>query len=399
MPRLLLFNPGHEESLRHRTRSSYTPPVTVRRMTAELYPLMTLLAQEGDYIARLSEDWRAISICTHALEVVAEPAALPPLELWLWALDPILIAHVGRLAEGIGLRLHLPKVSEAYLALSHRSATCALLAQLRGELPHAIPEWLTPWWLYPTETRAEATALVEAALARFAEVYPARELIVKRPYTSSGRGVQPYRVPLSREQVEQLVGTLQREGVGLSFEPRLNVQSEWAMLYQVTETGEVVYYGLSHFVTAGANGVAYGGNVLAAEAVLMQRLAAASHWSLDALEGLKQAHARWLSQQLSGRYVGFVGIDMLVYSDEAGHAQLHPAVEVNVRCTMGVLAHALYARYGAKGEWGILRLDHCSPSAPQEPGGRCVCLTEAAARLHAYALLRSDTFGGEVAGL
>ena len=53
----------------------------------------------------------------------------------------------------------------------------------------------------------------------------------------------------------------------------------------------------------------------------------------------------FLEREFSGRYSGFVGVDMFIYR-EAGQSsfRLAPVVEINVRMTMGLLANRVYKR-------------------------------------------------------
>ena len=45
----------------------------------------------------------------------------------------------------------------------------------------------------------------------------------------------------------------------------------------------------------------------------------------------------FLAGRFSGRYCGYVGVDMFVYESDGGF-RLAPCVEMNVRMTMGLLA-------------------------------------------------------------
>ena len=42
--------------------------------------------------------------------------------------------------------------------------------------------------------------------------------------------------------------------------------------------------------------------------------------------------------------MGYIGIDLFLY-EQGGLLKLHPCVEINLRTTMGVLAHLAYERY------------------------------------------------------
>lgn len=387
MPRLLLFNPGHEESLRHLGQASYTPARTVRQMMNELYPLMTLMARAGDYIARLDESWTRLTVYTHDLDEVNDLSALPELMFSPWALDPFLITRVRRLAEACALRLVYPEVQDAYIRLSHRSATVDLLAHLGDRLPMLhLSERLTPLWLYAGNSLEETATALATLLANHAPQLgeDGDEIVVKRPFTSSGRGVQPYTLPLGVEAVRILVGTLHREGAGISFEPRLAVGSQWASLFEVERSG-VRYHGLSHFETAGAGSTAYNGNVLASQDELHARLSAEADLSAGELAQIIDAQRAWLASSLVGQYLGYVGIDMFTYRDEAGAVHLHPAVEVNVRCTMGVLAGFVYERYLPEGAHGTFRLEHSLRHRDELARGQVIELTPSSGRFFAYA--------------
>ena len=101
---------------------------------------------------------------------------------------------------------------------------------------------------------------------------------------------------------------------------------------------------------------AYAGNVLWTQQQLGERLRAlVPERELAALIAL---HEAYLSEQLAGSgYVGYIGIDLFVYRRGEVFA-LHPAVEINLRCTMGVLAHRAQLRDWPEGSAERFTLDY-----------------------------------------
>lgn len=348
--RLFVFNPGHEEALRLPQGQSYTPPKEVRRMMLDLSPLMRLLASTDDYIWLPSADGSA-QIATHEGVLLEDLSALPPLLLTPWALEPRFIEQVRRQATSLGIRLLSPEVSSAYLTLSHRRSATDLLEYL--DKHWARVEELAPRWIMPT---GETERVLRELLEDFRLRQGFREVIVKRPYTSSGRGVMAYDLPLSDEKISSLVAACARAG-GLSVEPRLRLVQDWAAEYYYTE-GEARYIGLSKFATTATTG-AYTGNELQSEQALWAELSAIVGEA--ELEALVHAHQDFLMVRLGRGYEGYIGIDMFVYLDDAGRQKLHPAVEINVRCTMGVLALMAYEHHLAPNGSGTYQLIYGKP--------------------------------------
>lgn len=313
---------------------------------SDLYPLMSLLAQRGDYIAVPSMDGAWLMLYDHQ----GQPTSCPhhPLELCLWGLEPHMQEHVERLAKAQRLELMLPEVSERYMHLSHRAAAVELFDALAQ--PLGLPEALRPEWFYLSGKEGQ-----EQAMRYYLKQYKGERIVLKRPYSSSGRGVQVLDMPLGEERIE----ALRREGEArqpFSLEPHWPVMGNWATLFEAMPDGEVRYVGLSHFWTEGVDGTAYVGNELKGQEQLSAQLSEAlrPRWALTSVVALQR---QWLEQAIGGEYVGYIGIDMLVYRDALGQSALHPALEINMRCTMGVLALKAYEVYVPRGERWAFRVE------------------------------------------
>lgn len=344
--RLWVFNPGHEAGLRFERSKAYTPPRVVWRMMYDLYPLMGLLAQAGDYIGVPSMDGAGLLL----FDDLGQPTSRPhqPLSLSLWGLEPHMHDHIARLARAQGIELILPKISERYVRLSHRATAVELFDALAD--PLELPEALRPEWFYFGCYADEGDAL-----RRYLTSYTGQRIVIKRPYSSSGRGVQVLDMPLGVEHIE----ALKHEGEArqpFSLEPYWPVLGNWATLFEALPDGVVRYVGLSHFWTEGVDGTTYVGNELKEQDELWADLANALNprWELTSVVELQR---QWLEQAIGGEYMGYIGIDMLVYRDAQGLNALHPALEINMRCTMGVIALKAYETYVPKGERWAFRVE------------------------------------------
>lgn len=331
MARLFVFNPGHEEALRHHTAPSYTPRREVQQMMRDLGRLMLLLCTPQDYVALFDPLGEL-----HFIDYLGKPTSakhLPPLTLTPWALERHLADLIYKKATKQGVHLTLPPICEPYLRLSHRSSSTRLLQHLESwgwAVEELIPKWLYQGENLPQELAQSLEGFIERGHQR---------LMTKRPFSSSGRGVMPLPLPVDEATLRQLVGQCRQAG-SISLEPWLHIVEDWAVEYYYT-AGEVRYVGLSRFDTRDSGG-AYEGNRLASEAEL--RNALIQHIGLEVWEGLLSAHKKFLLSSLGDGYEGYIGIDMCLY-DEGGKLRLHPAIEINARCTMGVLAHEAYKRH------------------------------------------------------
>ena len=129
--------------------------------------------------------------------------------------------------------------------------------------------------------------------------------------------------------------TLQKQGAVI-VEQRLEIQQEFAMLFEALPDGTVVFRGYSLFYAT--NG-AYNANILASDQYIENVLNESLPYEL--LELVRTKIVGWLQKKLSGNYKGFIGVDQFVC--EGG--VLNPAVEINLRTTMGMVARNIYDNY------------------------------------------------------
>lgn len=317
---------------------------------------MTLLARPSDLIYRpASADGRLPAALLDATGKPWGGSPLPAtLEVRLWGIEGPLLQELRRSPLLRGVELLLPELTPGYLRLSHRRAATELLSYLIES--EGYPRELLPLWVEATEDRGATRERLQHAVEEVkARDFGAQgQLLLKRPYSSSGRGVLPLPLPVQEKHLEALAGNCQRLG-SVSLEPFLTVLDNWAIEYYRDETGAVNFYALSHFETL-ASGRAYAGNVLAPSEELWQELA--EQVGAEKLERLIALQKQWLEEELrDSLYIGYIGIDLFLYEVE-GKRCLHPAVEINLRTTMGILAHEASLRYLPPRARGRFQLDY-----------------------------------------
>ncbi len=322
MPRILVYNPGHEEALKLAPGAAYTPPRIVRRMMADLSLLRCHEAGNRDliFVPTLSgDDFRLYNSA-------GEPTAPTEIvyDLDLWAAEPHTAVSVKRILSRRGIRIRLPRYPSALPQMAHRRMAAECL-----KLLDAAPE-LIPLWVKTSEE-------LSAAIRHFMLAMPGLSAVVlKHPYTCSGRGIRILPLPLDEQSVKILCRSKFQE-YGFSIEPYWAVQENWAIEWYCKASGEVSYCALSLFRTSEGG---YTGNLMMPQVELEQRmmqiLGGESSWR----EFLSRMQ-RTLSRLLCG-YEGYLGVDMFTYRHPSGKLKLHPCVEINVRSTMGLMAHQIY---------------------------------------------------------
>lgn len=342
--------------------SRYTFTKEIRQMRHELAPLLALLAHPSDllYIPP-SADGKIPAQLRTAEGREVKPEELPSvLQVELWGRDPHILKELTACPLLTQTELLLPAITPTFLRLSHRRVATGLLRYLikQGDYPAS----LLPLWIEAGTDREATIERLSLAIQEVADRQAGSpdQLLLKRPFSSSGRGVLPLPLPAQAKHLDALAGSILRTG-SCSLEPFLAVREDWAIEYQRTPDGVVQFFALSHFETL-ATGRAYAGNLLASPQKLWQDLS--SQLEEGQLERLITLHEHWLTEELrDSDYTGFIGIDLFLY-EVGGQLLLHPCVEINLRTTMGVLAHVAFARYFAEGQEGRFVLSYRHGESP-----------------------------------
>ena len=333
---LHIFNPEHDIALATNL-SNFTSPHAGRQLRSDLGFLPALWAREGDRILVQHEEsaMKAYRRVGHRLVKLGIRDGLSLLNphftvagtavgqhetdsIQPWGWDLAIRRELERNACPSSL-LPAPEQIALIRQLSHRRTSARLLPLLQTE--GTVGE----------SFECTSVAQVTMLLQRFGR------LVLKAPWSSSGRGVRFVAMENGECRMEKWVANILKAQGSIMAEPYYNKVKDFGMEFESDAEGHIRYLGLSLFHTV--NG-AYEGNILATEAVKQDMI---SRYVPTCLLGnIKQNIISGL--RLDG-YVGPFGIDMMIVSPQPSslsrQALLHPCVEINLRRTMGHVALAI----------------------------------------------------------
>ena len=328
---LHIFNPEHDIALASGL-ANFTAPHAGRQLRHDLGWLPAFWADPDDIIlvdnlekARSSTSHRKV-LCRR---FISKPSALSDLRGMLenvssvepWGWNAALRATLLRM----GVSKHLLPTGEQIAdirQLSHRRTAAQLLEAVRKD------------GMTGESFECNSANDVLDLLKRY------RQLVLKAPWSSSGRGVRfvgsraAFRSPSLSGWLQN---TLSAQG-SVMAEPYYNKVKDFGMEFTSDGQGRVSYEGLSLFHTA--NG-AYTGNIIATERAKREMIE--GYLPEGCLDDVRQTTCDILGEQFKGRYRGPFGIDMMIVAGTGGRSTctLHPCVEINLRRTMGHVALAL----------------------------------------------------------
>ncbi|MCR4918363.1 MAG: hypothetical protein K5928_00900 [Prevotella sp.] len=335
MTTLHVFNPEHDLALAS-SLPMFTPPHAARQLRFDLGFLPALWAAEGDMVLVDDMEQATRGYQLYAGYALRRRRALPHpphfvterdlrqlhidnIDVWGW--DAPVCHRLMR--AGVSDRL-LPSPDTLFeiSLLSHRRTSMQLLQSLRNCLGNAV-----------TGQAREFRSIDELRSAA------TDHIVIKAPWSSSGRGVRFVTQDISVQTLGWLQHVIERQG-SVMVEPLYERLCDFGMEFHSDGQGHTEYHGLSLFHTA--NG-AYTGNLLATET--RKRLLLGQLIAPQLLLDVRQAICQLTGQMFCGRYAGPFGIDMMVVRPRNASADnqclLHPCVELNLRRTMGHVALAL----------------------------------------------------------
>lgn len=330
-----IFNPDHEIALAMNTRR-FVPSRNVRQMCHDLAFIPALWADDGDYVivedvAKAEHDYaclslnkrnqvRFISINDVASHITTDDTIRP----WGWNMA---IRETFLMAGIPAAMLPNDECLREWRSMSGRALAVKILQE----------QVSTSYTVGISEVCKDICIAEE-----FLKLY--RDIVIKAPYSSSGRGVRFVSGNIDDATRNWIARTIKQQGY-VTVEKKYDKLLDFAVEYEISSSGELRRLGLSMFQT---NGTAYTGNILASEDDKWNILA--RYLPKNTIEHAFRSLEQSLTHHLKDKYCGPFGIDMMIVRDEQG-ISLHPCVEINLRRTMGHVALALSLR----GESGIMR--------------------------------------------
>ncbi len=334
MSRLHLFNPENDLALAA-DMPHFTPPKAALLLAESLACLPAWWADGDDMIICSKEDqmWlKGKGAAVRRYDGTVQPDTLAP---WGWS------KYTRQLFSSNGVTPDLlPSDDEinTYRELSHRRLTATIYAILTNEsLPYPLP---------PEPQEVRDINLIARRIEH------GEHLFIKSPWSGSGRGIIDTATTTTAQSLRLAEGVIRRQG-SVMVETALDKRADFAMLYDV-RAEKIEYKGLSLFFNEAYS--TYAGNILGSPDFLKSRLC--HYVAPDKIAATQIAIEKALVKTLSGRYEGPVGVDMLIYQDSEGNYGIAPCIEVNLRMTMGRVAHELYTRHLPDRFVGVMQLKH-----------------------------------------
>lgn len=327
MAHIYLFNPENDMALAYDS-AHFTPPSVAQRLSRAGCCIPFWWADDNDSVlipSDFNKDRILKFIHDNGLKgsiYNKETSAVPT--PWGWSK----YSRWKYYSAGVELS-RMPSLGalDRYREFSHRRSAIKLYGIVRDRIQD-----------YPFhDTAKEVTDISEI---------PA-ECFIKRPWSNSGRGVFDSRMH-SRERILKLAADSIRSQGSVMVEPRLNKLLDFAMLFSCDHGVE--YRGLSVFYAT--SGGEYSYNVIAPQKRLEELVNSAMDDNVI-LQRICEAVCYGLTHIMPPDYSGWIGVDMMVYDNGAGKQLVAPAIEVNMRMTMGVVAlklseHSLFRDKEAK---------------------------------------------------
>lgn len=350
MKRVFLYNPENDIALGYDCER-FTPPRNAAFLSRYGAPVMWWLGTEGDVVlvpepfdaseSLRQEVWHADTRLLFGAgpdlrHTLVGLGLLQP-SPWGWSRDAVRqLSEAGVASDMLDVwRQRVPRIRQLShrrisVLINSRIAENAEFCRLNGSVPFPALE-----------------AMDMDTIVRFADRHG--EFYVKSPWSSSGRGVVRGDLLQSRQLIGRCESVIRSQG-SVMLEPAYRKILDFAMLFEA-KGGAVSLHGYSLFFNS--HGSSYGGNLVASDEVIKQNVAA--YVGMDVLDCLENVLSGILGDIVAADYDGYMGVDMMVAQGDGGGCFVVPCVELNLRMTMGVIAHAVACKLKESrfcdGEW------------------------------------------------
>ena len=176
-----------------------------------------------------------------------------------------------------------------------------------------------------------------------------QQIVIKSPWSSSGRGLQVLRKAFINKSVEQALGGVLKSQGYVMVEALVNKQLDFSVQFYADGKGKLEFLGFEFFDT-NDNGQ-YQANYLGfTPEQFDQSLNQKEQETL--VTGLVEAMS---ANRIPHEYCGYLGIDCLLFLDSEDNIKVQPCLEINLRYNMGTIALKLnpYIHPEAKGTFNI----------------------------------------------
>ncbi len=319
-----LFYPAHDLALANGVRH-FTPPTAALQLQKDLEALSSWWQPDPPSALPLPWGWN-YEIRQSFLHAGAEETQLPSLQ---------------ELAE---LR-----------TISSRQTTIRLLQQIKQE---AVPDLSATFDAIRFPEFLTSEKELVAAIAG-----NTRPFLLKSPWSSSGRGLCWSRITPPELLLKRGKAILREMG-GVILEQEYPKVQDFAMLFYIGRQ-EVQFVGYSLFDTD-PKGTYQNGRIMSNEQIVRYL----GQWvSANTLKSLGDLYRTRILPALFAPFLrrpyslGYVGVDLMIFRDPNQQPCIHPCIELNARCTMGVVARRIFDRKVHPESSGRFIISHAKDSA------------------------------------
>lgn len=223
--------------------------------------------------------------------------------------------------------------------ISSRKFAASVLQELALRLPN---EWIQQDTQFPKICFSKHD--VELAISNWGKI------ILKAPWSSSGRGLQPVtKLPVHEKVWEKINAIINDQGFVMA-EPLFKKVHDMAFLFEL-KNRKCAFTGISHFFTNSKG--QYEGNWL--NGLPEDSDKAVSDFVSKVEQPVIQAIQNCIEKSsMAENYEGTFGVDTLIYTADDGKLKMNPCLEINTRHTMGIVASQL-EKLIAPGKKGIFK--------------------------------------------
>ena len=334
-PNIYLFNPTCEYAVAN-GNASWHPNKILQKMEADLASLPLYFATENDVIIvpqipndEFYEHLQKIGVTPPVFVTEKELQNNPPeqiTKLQPWGWSPAVHKRLENLKPLCSDEFQNSPVfmwKPEYRELYSKKFALQLLQKLTAN--HPSPNFIGENEI--TEV-CETQDQIETLLAKW------DRLMVKAPWSSSGRGLQPItKQPIHDKVWEKLLGIVKEQGYAI-VEAFQNKELDLAFQFEL-KAGEIHYLGTSNF-SADKKGQYLGNSLKGLPDELDQDVKDfAKEMSALIIPALKEEIGK---SKLAENYEGYFGVDTLIFRDKTETLKINPCLEINVRHNMGLLS-------------------------------------------------------------
>ncbi len=341
---LYIFNPEHDLALAN-SDGNFMAPLSARKLAHDLAALPLWYAAENSIIYAATNNGNRLKELQNNFpqlankNIVAQPDFEKIKYLNVWGWDKAVIKQFSNL--GAPENLQPPSSTIEHIKrLSHRRMAIEAMDFVINNASMALSN------IFP-EKAIEIFALKNAE--EFTKVK--KPAVFKAPWSGSGKGLSWVRGKLSESHRGWIKNTIEKQGSVIA-EQIYRVVENFAMEFEC-KNGEVFFAGYSLFESEGG---IYRGNILMSDAKIVEHLT--KHFiSKKNLYEVQNRLREFIQLYIAPCYSGVLGIDMFLF-EENELVILHPCVEINLRMTMGYVAHEFFRNFVQDEKEGRFYIDH-----------------------------------------